>query len=119
VKESTEIVIAGSVDVDPTRREAALEAAKTHMAATREMPGCCEYVWSADPLKPGRIHVFERWSSRENLEAHFASPHYPAMRDTIASYGIVGLDIAKYRYDLREPVYDPHGKPRADFFTDV
>jgi quinol monooxygenase YgiN len=113
-----EIVIAGTVDVDPSRRDAALEAAKRPMAATRAMPGCSEYVWSADPLLPGRIHVFERWSSREHLEAHFQSPHYLAMRDCISAYGIVGLDIAKYRVDLREPVYDPQGKPRADFFTD-
>jgi hypothetical protein len=39
------------------------------------------------------------------------------MRDTIASFGIRGLDVSKYRIDVHEPIYDPTGKPRADFFT--
>jgi quinol monooxygenase YgiN len=111
------IIISGTVDVDPEQREAALSAAETHMAATRKLEGCLDYVWSADPLVPGRIYVYERWQSREQLEVHFASPHFPAMRDTIAAHGICGLDVAKYRISLSEPVYDPQGQPRADFFS--
>ena len=110
------IIIAGTVDVDPDRRGAALEAAKTHMQATRAFPGCLDYVWSADPLTPGRIYVFERWASREELEAHFAGPHFTAMRDAIAAHGISGLDVAKYMLGLSEGVYDESGRPRADFF---
>ena len=40
------------------------------------------------------------------------------MRDTIAAHGIRGVDVSKYRMDLQEPVYDPSGRPRADFFTE-
>ncbi len=111
------IIISGTVDVDPDRRDAALAAAEVHMKATRELEGCLDYVWSADPLTPGRIYVYERWASRENLEVHFASPPFTNMRDTIAGHGITGLDVAKYRISLSEPVYDPQGQPRADFFT--
>jgi hypothetical protein len=39
------------------------------------------------------------------------------MRDTIAAHGIRGLDVSKHRISLSEPVYDPQGRPRADFFT--
>ena len=112
------IIIAGTVDVDPERRDAALEAAKEHQEATRKLPGCLDYVWSADLLTPGRIYVFERWESREALEEHFASPHFPAMRDTIAAHGIRGLDVAKYKIELSEGVYDPTGRARADFFSE-
>ncbi len=111
------ILIAGTVDVDPERRDAALEAGCPHMAATRAQAGCLDYVWSADPLVPGRIYVYERWADQPSLEAHFAGPHYLAMRETIAEYGIRGVDVSKYRNDLSEPVYDPTGTPRADFFT--
>jgi quinol monooxygenase YgiN len=112
------IIIAGTVDVAVEKREAALEAAKVHMEATRQLKGCLDYVWSADPLTPGRIYVFERWSDRESLELHFASPHFIAMRDTIAAHGICGLDVAKYKIELSEGVYDPQGQPRADFYTE-
>ena len=112
------IIIAGTVDVDPARREAALEAGRPHMEATRRFPGCLDYVWSADPLVSGRIYVFERWESRETLAAHFEGPHYVAMRDTIAAHGLRGVDVLKYRGDRAEPVYDPQGRPRADFSDD-
>ena len=111
------ILIAGTVDVDPERRDEALQAGCPHMEATRAWAGCMDYVWSADPLVPGRIYVFERWDSEENLAAHFKGPHYLAMRDTIAAFGIRAVDVSKYRHDLSEPVYDPTGTPRADFFT--
>ena len=111
------IIIAGTVDVAPDRRAAALEAARAHMAETRKLPGCLDYVWSADPMVEGRIYVFERWADRAALEHHFASAHFPAMRDTIAAHRITGLEVWKYRGDVQEPVYDPTGRPRADFFT--
>ncbi len=112
------ILIAGTVDVDPDQRDAALEAGRPHMEATRAQKGCVDYVWSADGLVPGRIYVYERWESQEALEAHFAGPHYLAMRDTMAAHGLRGADVSKYRPDLSGPVYDSQGRPRADFFTE-
>ena len=112
------ILIAGTVDVDPQRRDAALDAARPHMQATRAQEGCLDYVWSADPLVPGRIYVFERWASTETLAAHLAGAHYLAMRDTIAAHGLCGLDVSKYDPRRREPVYDPQGRARADFFSE-
>ena len=112
------ILITGTVDVDPARRDEALEAGKPHMEATRAWEGCLDYVWSADVLVPGRIYVYERWRDQECLASHLAGPHYLAMRDTIGAHGLHAADVAKYRIDLSEPVYDPSFTPRADFFTD-
>ena len=112
------ILIAGTVDVDPEQREAALEAGRPHVEATRAQQGCLDYVWSADLLVPGRIYVFERWQSQEALEAHFKGPHYLNMRNTIAGFGLRGADVLKYRPALTEPVYDATGTPRADFTSD-
>lgn len=112
------IIIAGAVDVDPERREAALEAARPHMTKTRAQRGCIDYVWSADPLVPGRIYVFERWEDQASLQAHFDGEHYLNMRNTIASFGMTGADVSKYRPEIQEPVYDETFTPRADFFTE-
>ena len=109
------IVIAGTVDVDPARRAEALGAAVPLMERTRAMPGCLDYVWSADPMVEGRIYVFERWKGRAELEQHFASPHYTAMRDTIAAHDIRGLDVSKYAIGAQAPVYDEGGRPSAVF----
>ena len=111
------ILIAGTGDVDPQKRDATLAAGCPHMEATRAQKGCLDYVWSPDLLVPGRIYVFERWESQEDLAAHLSGPHYLAMRNTIGAHGLRGADVSKYRIDLSEPVYDETGTPRADFFT--
>lgn len=111
------ILIAGTVDVDPEKRDEALVAARPHMTATRAQKGCVDYVWSADPLVPGRIYVFERWEDQASLQAHFDGPHYLNMRNTIAGFGMTGADVSKYRPEIMEPVYDETFTPRADFFT--
>ncbi|MDG2334229.1 MAG: putative quinol monooxygenase [Myxococcota bacterium] len=111
------ILIAGTVDVDPERREAALEAGKPHVAGTRAQKGCVAYVWSADPMIDGRIVVYEHWETEEDLALHLAGEHYLNMRNTIAGFGLTAADVSKFRVDLREPVYDSTGTPRADFLT--
>ncbi len=116
--EGPEIIIAGSVDVDPEKRAAAIEAAGPLLDPTREQEGCIAYVWCADPIQEGRIWVYERWQDEASLAAHLAGPHYEAMLATIGSHGLRGVDVAKHRISLSEPVYDEHGKPRADFFTE-
>jgi quinol monooxygenase YgiN len=112
------IIVAGTVDVDPAQREAALAAGRPHMQATRAQAGCLDYTWTADELVAGRIYVFERWESEAHLKAHFEGPHYLAMRNTIAGFGLKGADVTKYRPELWEPVYDASGTPRADFFSE-
>lgn len=64
----------GDVCADIIRRGAA------YIAESRCEAGCIAYDWSADPLKPGTLHVFEEWESEAALGAHFRHPSYLAMR---------------------------------------
>jgi quinol monooxygenase YgiN len=112
------ILISGTVDVDPEQRDAALEAGCPHMEATRAQKGCLDYNWSADLLTPGRIYVYERWESEEDLRLHFEGVHYLNMRETIGAHGLKAADVLKHRPEVSEPVYDETFTPRADFFTE-
>lgn len=111
------IIIAGTIDIDPSRRDEALAAGRQLEAQTRKLPGCLDYVWTVDGLSLATIYVYERWQDEASLAAHFQGPLYRGMRDSIGSHGIRGASVAKYRIDLAEPVYDATGTPRADFFT--
>jgi quinol monooxygenase YgiN len=111
------IIIAGTVDIDPAQRAAALAAGRQLEAETRRQPGCLDYVWTVDGLSPSTIYVYERWESEEALAAHFKGPYYRGMRETIGAHGIRGAKVAKYQIAVSEPVYDASGTPRADFFT--
>lgn len=111
------ILIAGTVEIDADKRDAALAEAASLMADTRDQQGCVHYVWSADPTSATRIYVFENWDATENLAAHLAGPFYAQMLGLLGKYGVTSAEVSKFKIALEEPVYDPEGKPRADFFT--
>ena len=111
-------LIAGTVDIPGGKREEALAAAADLIAETRSQKGCKHYVWSADPASDTRVYVYEYWESTEDLAAHLAGPYYAGMLGLLSGYNIENTEVSKFRIDHEEPVYDPEGKPRADFFTE-
>jgi quinol monooxygenase YgiN len=111
------IIVAGCVDLDPGQRDAALAAAIPLLDPTREQTGCLAYVWSPDPVEPGRLQVYELWEGEAALAAHFSGAWYRKMLETLSRHGIRHVEVAKYEVGHSEPVYDPKGRPRADFFT--
>ena len=111
------IVISGEVDLPADRRAEALAGAAPLIVAALAEPGCVHYAWTADLNRPGRVHVFEEWSSEADLAAHLAGQPYLGMLAHLSGFGIESAVTRKYRVDHVEPVYDPEGRPRADFFT--
>lgn len=63
------IVVAGALFVDPAQRANDLAGCEDVVAQARRAPGCLEFSLAADLLDPGRIAVYERWSSRPELDA--------------------------------------------------
>lgn len=116
---SRPIIIAGTIDLsDPASRDQVLERTAALQRATREEePGCLAYCFAADPVVDGRIQVHELWADEASLAAHFHHRYYQEMRAALRASGIERADNRKYRVDLTEPVYDPTGTPRADFFS--
>ena len=72
-----------------------------------------------DHLTPGRVWVYEEWTSSETLEAHLNSHWYRDMGAHLRRYERKAGDniIKKYRVDHEEPVYDDEGVARGHFFT--
>jgi quinol monooxygenase YgiN len=64
------LIIAGTFEVDPRRRDEFIAGKVDAMRESRAEAGCIDYVFSADPLEPGRVHLFERWESKEHLAPH-------------------------------------------------
>jgi quinol monooxygenase YgiN len=77
------IIVSGTLRVDPARRAAFLEARLPILAHARQAPGCLDFSLSADLLDAGRVNVYERWRSREDLLAYRAGDG-PELDDTIA-----------------------------------
>ncbi|MFE3454676.1 putative quinol monooxygenase [Nonomuraea sp. NPDC059194] len=62
------IIISGKLYVDADARDAYLAGCREVLEQARAAPGCLDFALSADLLEPGRINVYERWESDEDLE---------------------------------------------------
>jgi quinol monooxygenase YgiN len=76
------IIVSGTLHVEPDRREAYLAARLPIVAHARQAPGCVDFALSADLLDAGRINVYERWRSRDDLRAYRAGDG-PELEDDI------------------------------------
>jgi len=61
------IVVAGALTVDADGRDAYLQGCAAVVSAARSAQGCLDFALSPDLLEPGRINVFERWDSEQDL----------------------------------------------------
>ncbi|SIN35184.1 putative quinol monooxygenase [Micromonospora cremea] len=85
------LIIAGSLHVDPAGRDDYLSGCGDVIAQARATAGCLDFLLAADPLDPGRIHVYERWESPEQLAAFRDSG--PSDAQTVA---ILDADVHRY-----------------------
>ncbi|WP_066951086.1 putative quinol monooxygenase [Microtetraspora fusca] len=63
------MIIAGYLEVDADQRDAFVAAHHDLVRRARQAPGCLDLAITADPLDPARVNNFERWESREHLNA--------------------------------------------------
>lgn len=64
------LIVAGVFEVDPAQREEFIRSKERAMRDSRLESGCHDYAFSADPLEPGRVLLFERWEDKASLAAH-------------------------------------------------
>jgi quinol monooxygenase YgiN len=90
------IIVAGHLQVAPEDRTDYLDGCREVVRLARATPGCLDFALSADPLEPGRVNVFERWRSAEDVEAfRGAGPEGPDAAAPIAA------DVEQYEVRTR------------------
>ena len=92
------IIVSGSLHVDPAQRDAYLQARVPILAHARAAPGCLDFSLSADLLDAGRINVYERWRSREDLLAYRGGDG-PEQDDSIA---VTAADVELHHISASE-----------------
>lgn len=91
------VIVAGELLVDPARREAYLAGCVAVVEQARRTPGCLDFSITADLLDPGRINVFERWDTREAVEAFRGSGPSEEQGAEIIGASVAEYDIADVR----------------------
>lgn len=99
------LIIAGSLTLPADQVDELLAAAVPMMAASQAEDGCLDYAFTADPSAPGRIRVFERWTSLDALYAHFDTPHMAAFQEVLGRLTMLDRDLARYMVGSVEPVF--------------
>jgi quinol monooxygenase YgiN len=96
------LIVAGFFDVDPSEREAFIADRVEVVKASRAEKGCITYAFSADPVEPGRVLLFERWEDKASLAAHLEGLRSaPQARRDIK---IHGLEVQQYEIGEVGPV---------------
>lgn len=90
------ILVTGTIDIDPAKRDDAIAAAKVVMEATRAEDGCELYAFSADFDDPGRFYVSERWASQAAMDAHMATPHLAEFMGAMGGFGVKAASLTKW-----------------------
>lgn len=95
------IVVGGTFEVNPAEREAFIAERVSMIRRSRAEPGCEEYTFAADPVEPGRVVLFERWTDQAALDAHLGAlrsdPPSPAPAITATSTTITLYDVSGER----------------------
>lgn len=86
------IIIAGTIHVDADQRDRYLDAVSGVAVLARAAPGCLDFYQSPDPIDPGRINVYERWNSDDDVHA-FRNSGGPELDVP----PILSADVNKYR----------------------
>jgi quinol monooxygenase YgiN len=92
------IIVAGHIQVAPEERDGYLADCRTVVEQARAAPGCLDFSLSADPLEPGRIVIYERWATDEDVE-RFRGSGPPAEQQA----QILDASVARYRVASVEP----------------
>lgn len=111
-------IVAGTVEFPADKRDAVLTDTKQLIKDTRSQTGCNHYVWAADPTSDTVVYVYESWASTEAFAAHLAGEYYSKMLANLGAYGVGNVEVLKFQVAREQPVYDPEGVPRADFFDE-
>lgn len=95
------IIVSGEFTLEPEQRDAFIVSRHDAMRNSRAEAGCIEYTFSADPLDPGRVLLFERWESQAALDAHVsamrAGPRPPATNVKPTASSIILYDVTGER----------------------
>ncbi len=92
------VIVAGHITVEPAHRDTYLAGCRAVVEQARATPGCLDFAISADLTDPGRVNVFERWSSYSILESFRGDgpddDHSAAMLSiSVAEYGATKIGV--------------------------
>ena len=98
------ILITGTFRIPPGNVAAARPEMERMIAESRSEDGCLHYSYAKDILEPGLIRVTELWRDQAVLDAHAASDHLAAWRESWESLQIGDRSLSAYEVAEPRPI---------------
>lgn len=91
------VIVAGHITVNPQQRDSYLKGCVSVVEQARQADGCLDFAISADLVDPGRINIFERWTSQAAVEAFRGSGPGDEQSAAILSASVAEYDVGEPR----------------------
>ena len=78
-------IISGAFDVKEEYRDDIIKMSLDLIPQSLEEAGCLSYRFFEDVSEPNRFLFFERWNSRQDIEAHFGKPYFLSFAERFPS----------------------------------
>jgi quinol monooxygenase YgiN len=98
------LIIAGTVQIRPDARDAAVQAGIKMQELTRAEDGCIEYGFSVPIDEPNKVLIFEVWRDQAANDGHAASAHLAEFITTIADIVDGPVELTKYEVSSSHPL---------------
>jgi quinol monooxygenase YgiN len=98
------IVVAGSVLVQDSKRECAIEVALIISKATKAEAGCVDYTFYSDLENPNRFFIFEVWETQAALDKHFQTEHMRVFNQHLPEVLAAKPEIMRYEVSSAAPL---------------
>ncbi|MGE5636498.1 MAG: putative quinol monooxygenase [Nocardioidaceae bacterium] len=92
----SEVVVVAGFKARPGKEEEARRALSGVVEPTHGESGCVLYALHQGLDDPARFVLVERWSSREEADAHLASPHIAAFLERVDELLVEAPEITAY-----------------------
>ena len=91
------VIVAGHLMVDPHERASYLADCVSVVEQARRADGCLDFAITADVVDAGRIVIFERWRSQEDVEAFRGRGPSDDQAAAVLSASVAEYDVAGMR----------------------
>ena len=96
------LIIAGHFTVDADRRDEYLSAFADLVRRARRAPGCLDVAVTADALDAGRVYMYERWESWQDVTAWRKIANAPEVDIEVTDADIAMWDVDGERSPFEE-----------------
>jgi quinol monooxygenase YgiN len=90
------LVLSGTFTAKADKKDELVALAAVLLPQSRKEPGCLRYDFLQDALNPERFVFFELWKSRDDLNAHFQTPHFQSFAQAFPEMIVGEAEILTY-----------------------